>query len=251
MFSHSTLPKDWRVVTHPLDGVQPFLSVVLICSKTREWLTSCVYSSVVQICSNTREQLTCWMHVQSSSVVLISSTKSDSPAECSVIFVSGTFAQPLESYWRATHFLEGHSAILINGLDLLTREQLTSYMCCQIYLVSKIHVQLYNLTSLPFKNTYHTSIIYAMECHNAATYILPVFHKPDFSRHLSKDIALTFCITCQSQTAQNNNDWFHIFLYLLSLRWHFSKMDINGCQSFFKDDTYLQIVCWHSLQTIP
>jgi hypothetical protein len=49
-------------------GVQPFLSVVLICSNTGERLTTWMgvqpFLSVVLICSNTGERLTSWMGVQ-------------------------------------------------------------------------------------------------------------------------------------------------------------------------------------------
>jgi hypothetical protein len=76
LVSDSDLLKHWRV-THILDHamvammcVQPFLSVVLICSNTEErltnWMCASVQSflSVVLICSNTREWLTTWMSVR-------------------------------------------------------------------------------------------------------------------------------------------------------------------------------------------
>ena len=62
--------------------VQSFLSVVLICSITKEKLTSWIgvqsFSSVVLIWSNTKEWPTCWIHDQPfSSVVLIFSNNGE------------------------------------------------------------------------------------------------------------------------------------------------------------------------------
>ena len=112
-------------------GVHPFLSVVLICTYTEEWLTSWMgvqvhpLLSVVLICSNTEEQLTRWMCVQPfSSVVLICLNTGEwtHSLDSSAILVS---ASNLLKHLRATHSLDACLTILVSGSDLLEHRRET------------------------------------------------------------------------------------------------------------------------------
>ena len=84
---------------------QPFLSVVLICSNTGEWLT------------NTEEWV--WM-----------THKLD---KWSAILISGS---NLFKWWRATHKLDMYSAIFVSDSDLLKHWRLTSWTCSAILISS-------------------------------------------------------------------------------------------------------------------
>ena len=145
-------------------GVQPFLSVTLICWNTGEKLTSWrgiqPFLSVALICWNTGEGLTCWKGVQPFlSVALIFSNTGEGlthwrvfshscqwlwSAEtlewdshsggCSTILISGS---DLLKLWRGTHTLEGCSAVLVSGSNLLQCWRVTHILeGCSAILIS-------------------------------------------------------------------------------------------------------------------
>ena len=136
--------------------------LAILVSGTRHWeqLTSwmCIqpFPSVVPICSNTAEQLTCWICVQPfSSVVLICSNTGEQLTRymCSAIVIMCFLsAQTLES-----NSLAGCLALLISVSDLLntvTEEQLTCWK----------HVKAYSLVVLIYSNIEsdsHTGYIFS------------------------------------------------------------------------------------------
>ena len=118
---------------------QPFLSVVLICSNTGEWLTSWTdvqpFSSVVL--------LKCWRvthKLDVHSAILISGSNTEEWVwvthkldKCSIILISGS---DLLKWWRATHKLDMYSAIFVSDSDLLKHWRLTSWTCSAIFISS-------------------------------------------------------------------------------------------------------------------
>ena len=96
--SHSDLLKHWRA-THTLEGVRPFLSVILICSNTGEQLTNWrgvqPFLSVVLICSNTGEGPTRWRGVQPFLPVVLICPNTGEQLTCWRVF------SPSQWFWSA------------------------------------------------------------------------------------------------------------------------------------------------------
>ena len=144
-------------------GIQPVFSVELICSNTREWLTSWTgiqpilsvdliylntweqltlwmgvqpFLSVDLICLNTREQLTCWTYVQPFlSVVLICSNTGEQ-------LTCWTYVQPFSLWFAQTLENNSHPRHMfsLSHSDLLKHWRATHMLdAFPIHLVSKIN----------------------------------------------------------------------------------------------------------------
>ena len=71
-----------------------------------------------------------------------------------------------------------------------------------------------------------------------ATYILPLFHKPNFYGY-----STLYCTHILHQMSILDNisldhNWFHIALFLLSFRWHSSEIIFNGWWFLMITKTY-------------
>ena len=161
-------------------GVQPFLSVVLICSNTGERLTSwrSVLTTILVVSGS--DLLKHWRGthmLEGWSIILVSGSDflkhwrgTHTLEGCSIIPVSGSgllkhwrgtylleTCSPilvsgfdLLKHWRGTHFLDTCSPILVSGFDLLKHWRATHNLnVFPKFLVSKIHVHLLHCTVLP------------------------------------------------------------------------------------------------------
>ena len=166
--------------------VQPFLSMVLICSKTGEQLTS-------------------WTHVQPIlSVVLLKHWRATHSLDvCSAILVNGS---DLPKHWRVTHSLEVCPAISHQWFwSIQTQESNSLPRCISIYLISENHVHLWQSYWFALQNHLSDFINFCRitphtYCQHSISLTFPV---------IQQDIVLTFWTTYQPQMRQDHN-WFHL-----------------------------------------
>ena len=122
--------------------IQPFPSVVLICSNTGEELTFWKhvqpFSSMVSNLRNDRLHRRGTHHLEECLAILVSGSnlvkRTHNLEACSAILVSSSGL-----HWRVTHFLETCSAILVSVSDLLKhwRETHSLEECSAILLLQK------------------------------------------------------------------------------------------------------------------
>ena len=214
------LLKNWRV-THCLNACSPIHisgSDFLTGEKLTRWMCIHPFSSVVLICSNTREQLTAWMHVYP---------------------ILSVVSDPLK-HWRATHSLDAYSSILVSGSLVPSNSEgwLTIWMHVHpslsvvlipsntthiLYTCSPSLVSDSNLVK-QWRATYiliysQFTLLVRTPLHWTQSYLFTLQkHLSDFNNFcqmphtycqfyislilFQHNIALTFCITCQSQMAQ-------------------------------------------------
>ena len=225
--------------------VQPFLSVVLICSDTEEGLTSWMYVqvflSVDLICSNTREGLTCWMHVQPflSVILICSNTQVTHKLDTfSAILVSGSdllkhwsnslpvwmFIPSHQWFWSAqtlkNNSLSGCIAILVSGSDLLKYWSMTHILdIFSIYFVSKIHV--HHLQSYQSFLQKHLS-----DLNNLCKGMPHTYCQHSISLLFTKVCTHFLNSMSISDVTSKGHNWFHIALFVLS-QWHSSEINFK------------------------
>ena len=212
MFSHSAqaLKRKLTVWIH----VQPFLSVVLICSNTREQLTFWMYFQ--QLVSGSGllsigKWPTFWMYVQPFSwLVLFKHWKTTHSLK---VFSHSCqwFWSESTQYWRVTHLLNACLVILISGSDLLKQRAATHFLkYISNYLVSEIHDQ--SPTILPICPS-EALVRFQKIAPRNATYILWAFHKPDFHGYSTQYCAHILNYMSISNRGQDYN-WTYIALLL-------------------------------------
>ena len=119
-------------------------------SKLTIWMHVQPFSSVVLICSNSEEQTHSLDNLISSSG-LYKDWRANSLAEC-MFSHSLSVALIFSNTGEWTHMLNGNSAICyVSGSDLLKHWQVTNFLNVSNFFISEIHNHLRSLTDLSFK----------------------------------------------------------------------------------------------------